>query len=62
MKERFSKPPSTKGGYLKKATESSKASGPSAKSIAADKAALLAKHTAEKAKFEDKHGAQDWGN
>lgn len=61
MKERFSKPPSTKGGYLKKAAESAKTSGPSAKTIAAQKAALLAKHDAEKATFEDKHGAQEWG-
>jgi hypothetical protein len=59
MAERFSSAPSTKGGYIKKAM-AAKAKGPSAKVVSADKAALLAKHESEKAKFEDKHGPQDW--
>lgn len=38
----------------------SRTKGVSPKVVATAKAAVLAKHEAEKAKFEDTYGSQDW--
>jgi hypothetical protein len=50
--------PYPNGGGLKKAM--TKVKNP--KVVATAKAAVLAKHEAEKAKFEDTYGPQDWNN
>jgi hypothetical protein len=60
------KPPTPKpaypngGGIAAAKKKAQVAKGPSPKVISTSKQALVAKHNAEKAQFEEKFGTQDW--